>query len=99
MPLGIRLEQPDCLAHEVPAPGDDAETAAVFDIQVCQIEGQQIQFAAVDDHQLAVVSHQIVGRARHRDSGRKEPHLQVSEVLFAGPVRVRRSARAPKRRG
>jgi hypothetical protein len=54
--FGVRLEQPRRFVHQLRVSGDDAETTAALDIQICQIEGEQVQFPPVDDHHLPVVA-------------------------------------------
>jgi hypothetical protein len=86
MPLGIGLEEAPSFADEGRLSGDDTETAAVLNVGVSQIEGQQIQIAVIDDHHLAVVSGKVVGGARYSNAGGQEPHFEASQTLFAGAV-------------
>ena len=51
--------------------GDYAEAAAVVDIQRSEIECQQEERAAIDDHHLAVIAREVVRRSSHRDAGRE----------------------------
>ena len=88
----IRFEQLCRLLHMLLVGRDDPEAAAAFHIEVGEIEGQQIKHSAVDDHQLAVIAHQVVIGARDGDSRGEQPHLQFPQILFAAPVRMRRSS-------
>src|SRR5262249_25864446 len=87
--LGIGIEQLGGFAHEIAAEGDQAEAAAAFDIGVRQVEREQVELAAIDDHHLPVIAGKIVGGARHRDAGAEKAQLQLTQVFFAGAIGVR----------
>ena len=53
-----------------------------------EVEGKQKQLAAVDDQELVVVTHQVVGGTRHRDAGLQEAHLQFSQISFTAAIGV-----------
>lgn len=42
-----------------------------------------------DDHHLAVVPHEVVGRPRHSDAVLEQSHLQLSKVFLATAIRMR----------
>ena len=67
---------------------DDAEAAALLDIDLGVVEAEDVQ-RAVDDHHLAVVARQVVGRARDGDAGVEQPHLELPQALLAALVGVR----------
>src|SRR5260370_41755865 len=66
--------------------GDDAEAAAVVDVQRSEIEGQQEERSAVDDHHLAVIPCEIVGGSSDRDAGGKQAHLQLPQAPLAAAI-------------
>src|SRR5262249_4425008 len=88
LPLAVRLEELDGFLNEFGILRDDAEAAAVLDVQVGEIEGQQEKLAAIDDHYLAVVARQVVGRARYGDSGRQQPHFKLAKVPLTAAIRI-----------
>jgi len=68
--------------------GDDAETPAVVDIQMCEVEGQGIEDAAVDDYQLVVIAHEIVGGPRNSNPRGQKAHFKLAEAFLTAPVRI-----------
>src|SRR5512142_2288248 len=56
----IGLKQPYRFLYEFLVHSDDAEAAASHDVQVSKIEGEQIELAAINDHQFAVIAEQFV---------------------------------------
>ena len=69
--------------------GDQSEAAAVIDVQISKVEGEQKQLAAIDDQEFAVISGQVVGRARHRDSGIQKAHFELAKVFLAAAIGIR----------
>ena len=70
-------------------PGDDAKAAAVVDIKVGEVEGQDEEQPAVDNHQLVVIAHQVGGGPRNSDAHFEQAHLELAQVYLAAPVGVR----------
>ena len=84
----VGLEQRARLLHELGIVGDDAEAAALLDVEPGVVEAEHVQ-RVVDDHHLAVIARQIVGGARDRDPGIEQPQLELAQDLFAAAVGVR----------
>src|SRR6266566_3547777 len=57
-----------------------------------------MQFPAVHNHHFAVVTRQVIGSAGHRHTSRKQPHLQLAQVLFAASSSARSSSVRSKRK-
>src|SRR5262249_2931647 len=74
----VRLEEPHRFINEVPVFSDNAEAAAMVDVEEGKIEGQQEKTFAIDDHHLAVITHQVFGRA----GGTHAPRGQAPFELF-----------------
>ena len=53
------------------------------------VESQEVQFAAVDHHQLGVVTDQIVRCAGYRNSGGEQAQFKLSQILFSRPIGMR----------
>ena len=86
--LGISLKQLQRLLNAMVLRGHHAETPAVIDVQISEIEGQDVELFIIDDHKLVVVADQIVRCARHRHPGLEQPHLKLSQHLLAAAVYV-----------
>ena len=54
----------------------------------CEVESVHVQLFTVDDHHLAVIARQVVGRARHGDAGIQHPQLELAQPLVAAGVGV-----------
>ena len=68
--------------------GHDAKAPALGDVEAGEVEPVQVQHAAVDDHHLAVIAHQIVGGARHRDAAVEQLHFELAQALLAAAIGV-----------
>src|SRR5579863_2152394 len=84
----IRLEQLDRFLHEPAVSSDDPEAAATFDVLIGKVEGHQIKFAAVDDHQFVVIAQQIAARTRHSGSIFEQAGLQLAKIGLTAAVGV-----------
>src|SRR5262249_6604905 len=67
----------------------EAEATAVLDVPVGQVERHQIELAAIDDHELGVITGQVVGGARHAHAGGQQTHLETPQTLLARAIGVR----------
>ena len=56
LPLGVRLEKPHRFLHGSGVLRYNAEAAAMLDVEVSVIEGQQVQDAAVNDHEFIMIA-------------------------------------------
>jgi hypothetical protein len=61
---------------------DEAEAAAVSDVNHCVIEGQHVQHAAINDHEFIVIAHQIISCARHSHTAVKQPLFEPAQTAF-----------------
>src|SRR6187551_3074780 len=84
----IRLEQLQRLLDEVAFPRDDREAAAMVDIEMGEVEGQDEEQAPVDDQQLVVIAREVVGGPRHLHARLEQTHLELAEALLAAVVGV-----------
>jgi len=62
--------------------GNDAEAAAVFNVEIGEIERQKVEFLAVHQHHLAVVTDQIIRGAGNSYALFQKPHFQLAQILF-----------------
>ena len=69
-------------------PGHDSEAAAMVDVKVREVKGQNIKQTTVDYHQLVVIAHQIVSGPRNGASQCEQTHLELAQVNLAAPVGV-----------
>jgi hypothetical protein len=88
VPLYVGIEKFAGFPHHVAIARHYAETAAALDIQISHVECQQVHLAPVDDHHLAVISHQVVRRSRYRDTITQQPCFQLAQIGLAGAVRM-----------
>ncbi len=86
--LGVGFEKFHRFGDQLGVGGHQSEAAAVVDVQVGKVKGQQKQLAAVDDQKLVVVARQVVGGARHGDAGFQQPHFQLPQISFAPAIGV-----------
>ena len=70
-PSCVTLEKSRGLLHHFPLAGDHSKTAAALNVLVGEIKGSQVQVAVIEDHQLAVITHEVARGARHHNAGRK----------------------------
>src|SRR5260370_31213258 len=68
--------------------GDDTEATAVVDVQRSEIEGQQEERSAIDDHHFAVRARDVSGCPSHSDSGCRQTHLQLPQAPLAAAIRI-----------
>jgi hypothetical protein len=87
-PVSIGREQLQGFLHQLAFSRDDAEAAAVVDVQVGEVEGEDVEDPAIHDEQLVVVADEVVGRPRHRDAGVQQAHLEFAQALFAAMVGI-----------
>src|SRR5262249_2678837 len=87
LPINVRFEQSHRLGDKTRLVGDHSETAAVMDVQECEVERQQVERAPVNDHHLAVIADQVFGRTRDFDVTFDQTFLQLLDffqALFVG---------------
>ena len=60
----------------------------MVDIKVGEVEGQDVEQPTVDNHQLVVIAHQIVGGPRNGDAHCQQAHLKLAQVYLAAPIGV-----------
>ena len=84
----VGLEQLERLLHQLRVLGDDAEAAALGDVEPGEVEAVDVQHAAVDDHHLAVIANEIVGGPGHGHPGRQQPQFELSQDLVAAGMGV-----------
>src|SRR5260370_41579224 len=82
--------------HYFPVGGNQAETAAVLDVQVSKIKTEYMHLAAVDDHHFPAIAQQVVGGASHGNACRQKSHFQGSEILFAATGGIGNQGMDPK---
>src|SRR5215475_10207445 len=67
--------------------GDHPEAAAVVDVEEREVERQQVERPPVDDHHLAVITNQVLGRARDLHAALHQTAFQLLDLfqpLFIG---------------
>src|SRR5262245_4667938 len=87
LPVDVGLEQPDGLGDEIMLAGDHPEAAAVVDVEEREVERQQVELPPVDDHHLAVITNQILGRACDLHTALRQTAFHLSDlfqILFIG---------------
>ena len=84
----VGLEQRARLSDQFPVARHDAEAAALLDVELRVVEPEHMQ-SVVDEHHLAVIARQVVGRPRHGDPALQQPQLELAKVLLASAIRVR----------
>src|SRR5215475_6994195 len=87
LPVDVGLEQPDGLGDEVMLIGDHPEAAAVVDVEKREVERQKVERPPVDDHHLAVITNQVLGRAGDYHTAFSQAALQLPDlfqILFIG---------------
>jgi hypothetical protein len=67
---------------------DNAEAAAVFGIEVGEVEAENVQFFPVDHHELAVIANEIAGRSSHIDAMFEQAHLKSAQILLAATIGI-----------
>src|SRR5262245_47307237 len=87
LPVDVSLEQPYGLGNEIMLFGDHPEATAVVDVEEREVERQQVELPPVDDHHLAVITNQVLGRARDLHTALRQTAFQLSDLfqtLFIG---------------
>ena len=85
----VRLEEAEGLLHQPALSRRHPERAALVDVSAGEVEREDEEPAPVDDHDLAVVAHEVVGGARHGGADLQEALLQLAQGLLAARARVR----------
>src|SRR5205823_11882772 len=65
--LDVGVKELGSFVYNIAVLGHDTEGAAPC-VQVGKVVGEQIEFFAINQHHLAVVARQIIGRARNSDA-------------------------------
>lgn len=86
LPRGVRLEQARGFPHERGSSRDNAEAAAAVDIEPREIERQDEQGAAVNNHHFAVVADEVGSGARHQNAGCQQTGFQFPKKTFAAAI-------------
>src|SRR5262245_42829763 len=76
--VNVSFEQTHSLGDQIGLVGDHSETAAMVDVQKCEVESQQVEHPPVNDHHFAVISNQVFGRAR-------DVHAALHQAFFHLP--------------
>src|SRR5262245_30011225 len=61
--------------------GDHPEAAAVVDVEEREVERQQVERPPVDDHHLAVITDQVLGRARNFHAALHQAALKLPDLF------------------
>src|SRR5215471_16014016 len=79
--VDISLEQFHGFSDETRLVGDYPETAAMMDVEEGEIERQQVKRPPVDEHHLAVITNQVLGRARDFHAALGQTALQLPDIF------------------
>ena len=85
--LGIAIEQTRSFLHQFVVTCDDSKAATSFNIEMRKVVGKNVQFLAVHDHHLAVITHQIIGSPGDGDALVEEPRFELAQGALAPSVR------------
>src|SRR5690349_20749838 len=66
----------------------DAEAAAALNVQVSEIESQNVEFAAIDNHQLAVIADQVVRGSCHCHAGAQQTKFELAQTPLASAIGI-----------
>jgi len=88
LPGAVGLEQRGRLFDEPRLGRNDAEAAALLDVELRVIEAEHVQ-RVVNEQHLSVVPRKIIGRPSDRHAGVEQAQFELPENLFAAAVRVR----------
>src|SRR5262249_54494238 len=75
---GISVKQSSGLLDDRRFIGHYTEAASMVDVQIGEIESQQIEDSAVNDHELIVITSKVVGSPCHRYTCFQKPHLELA---------------------
>src|SRR5947207_11823056 len=78
--IEIGLEELHRFLDNFRALGDNAKAAAMIDIHMDEIERQQEQRPAIDNHHLAVIANQIVRGAPYGNASLEKTGLQTAQL-------------------
>src|SRR5215510_8270851 len=81
LPVDVGFEQPDGLGDEVMLVGDHPKAAAMVDVEEGEVKRQQVERPPVDDHHLAVITNQVLGRARNLHTALYQAAFQLSDLF------------------
>src|SRR6266545_4395306 len=80
-PLGVNFEQVNRLGDHRRIFRNDTEGAAVVNVKESEIEGEQEEPAAIDDHHLAMITHELFGGARHPYTASRQTFFEPLDLL------------------